>query len=248
MRFTVESDIGRKRALNEDRAVVLTNVAGLQLAIVADGMGGHNAGDVASTMAVEGFASAFNAVQTPLASMDEKRSWLKHTVQTVNQVIYDYSLTHDECRGMGTTLIAALVEDDAAMLCHIGDSRAYVISKEKIAQITRDHSYVNMLVETGQISEEEAQVHPQKNYILKSLGTEATIEPDYYQVQLLPYSYLLICSDGLSNKLSAAELHSIVVDDRTLVSKGQQLIRLANDYGGEDNISCVLLEARQEEV
>lgn len=248
MRFTVESDIGRKRSLNEDRAVVLTNAVGLQLAIVADGMGGHNAGDVASTMAVEGLASSFNAVQTLFASMEEKQQWLTDTVKTVNKAIYDYSLTHEECQGMGTTLIAALIEDDTALLCHVGDSRAYVISEDNIAQITRDHSYVNVLVETGQISEEEAEVHPQKNYILKSLGTEATIEPDYYQVQLLPYSYLLICSDGLSNKLSAAELHSIVVEPTTLVAKGQELIRRANHYGGEDNISCVLLEARQEEV
>src|SRR5690606_6421061 len=114
--------------------------------------------------------------------------------------IYRYSLTHEECQGMGTTIIAALIEQQHVTICHVGDSRAYFIQANQIEQITRDHSFVNVLVETGQISEEEAKTHPQKNYIIKSLGTEATIEPDYYEVQLLPYSYLLICSDGLSNK------------------------------------------------
>jgi len=248
LRFTVESDIGRKRTLNEDRAVVLTNAIGMQLAIVADGMGGHNAGDVASTMAVDGFAASFNAVQKPFETATAQRAWLDQTIKKVNKDIYNYSLTHDECQGMGTTLIAAFIAGDDVMICHIGDSRAYVLSEASITQITRDHSYVNVLVETGQISEAEAQVHPQKNYIIKSLGTEATIEPDYYQVQLLPYSYLLICSDGLSNKLMASELHSVVMAQTTLAAKGRELIRRANLYGGEDNISCILLEAQREEV
>lgn len=245
MRFTVESDIGKKRAVNEDRAMVLTHDK-LHLAVVADGMGGHNAGDVASTMAVDGFRKAFESTTNLHASI--KQQWLETTVKRVNQEIYHYSLTHEECSGMGTTIIAALIERQKASICHVGDSRAYFITEHQIEQITRDHSYVNVLVETGQISEEEAQTHPQKNYIIKSLGTEATIEPDYYQVQLLPYSYLLICSDGLSNKIAPSELHSVIVAEATLQQKGRTLIELANQYGGEDNISFILLEADREEA
>ena len=245
MKFTVESDIGKKRAVNEDRAMVLTHDK-LQLAVVADGMGGHNAGDVASTMAVDGFQKAFESA--PGLHADAKQQWLEKTVKRVNKEIYHYSLTHEACRGMGTTIIAALIDQQKASICHVGDSRAYFIAEHQIEQITRDHSYVNVLVETGQISEEEAQTHPQKNYIIKSLGTEATIEPDYYQVQLLPYSYLLICSDGLSNKITPSELHSVIVAEATLQQKGRTLIELANQYGGEDNISFILLEADREEA
>jgi len=245
LRFTVESDIGKKRSVNEDRTLLLSR-GNLQLAVVADGMGGHNAGDVASTMAVEGFKQAFEQVET--LDREAKKQWLAATVKRVNKEIYRYSLTHEECQGMGTTIIAALIEQQHVTICHVGDSRAYFIQANQIEQITRDHSFVNVLVETGQISEEEAKTHPQKNYIIKSLGTEATIEPDYYEVQLLPYSYLLICSDGLSNKLTPSELHSIVVEDELLQQKGQTLVRLANEYGGEDNISFILLEADREEV
>lgn len=245
MKFTVESDIGKKRAVNEDRAMVLTHDK-LQLAVVADGMGGHNAGDVASTMAVDGFQKVFESA--PGLHADAKQQWLEKTVKRVNKEIYHYSLTHEACRGMGTTIIAALIDQQKASICHVGDSRAYFITEHQIEQITRDHSYVNVLVETGQISEEEAQTHPQKNYIIKSLGTEATIEPDYYQVQLLPYSYLLICSDGLSNKITPSELHSVIVAEATLQQKGRTLIELANQYGGEDNISFILLEADREEA
>lgn len=249
MRFTVQSDIGRKRAVNEDRAILLQRDPDMTLAIVADGMGGHNAGDVASAMAVEGFSEAFLAADVATFHSSEAiREWLQTVIKHINKRIYNYSLTHEECQGMGTTIIAALIQNGQATVCHVGDSRMYVVDSEKIQQITKDHSYVNVLLESGEISEEEAASHPQKNYIIKSLGTEATIAPDYYQVGLLPSTYVLICSDGLSNKLSSAELHNIIMSEQSLDDKGMTLIQVANEYGGEDNITFILLEKQKEGV
>ncbi|WP_010301651.1 Stp1/IreP family PP2C-type Ser/Thr phosphatase [Kurthia senegalensis] len=249
MRFTVQSDIGRKRTVNEDRAILLQRDPATTLAIVADGMGGHNAGDVASTMAVEGFSEAFlGASKVVFDSTETIREWLQVVIKDVNKRIYNYSLTHEECQGMGTTIIVAVIQNGFATVCHVGDSRMYIVDSEKIQQITKDHSYVNVLLDSGEISEEEAASHPQKNYIIKSLGTEATIAPDYYQVGLLPSTYLLICSDGLSNKLSSAELHSIIMSEQSLDDKGMTLIQVANEYGGEDNITFILSEQQREGV
>ena len=149
---------------------------------------------------------------------------------------------------MGTTFIAVLVDQFECTIAHVGDSRVYHFFEDGVQQITRDHSYVNVLVDNGEISEEEALTHPQKNFILKAVGTEKTIEPDFYTLQLSSQSYLLVCSDGLSNKLTVGEMASILTLNVPIVEKGQKLIQLANDSGGEDNISLVLLSTNEKEV
>lgn len=211
------------------------------LALVADGMGGHNAGDVASRLTVDELGSRFmEADGTMFKTTEEKTAWLSEQVLEVNRVVYEHSLAHSECKGMGTTLIAALIEEDECVLCHIGDSRAYVIGSS-VTQVTRDHSYVNVLVDNGEITQEQAEDHPKKNWILRSLGTEPEIEREMHQFSLEGVPYLLICTDGLSNKLSEGEISSIVRSKASLAQKGKALIALANDLGGEDNISFVLL-------
>lgn len=244
MRYTVESDIGQRRSVNEDRATVVSHSnPSIHLAIVADGMGGHNAGDVASTLAVEGFQQRFLlANEVVFETAEKRRDWLTETVVELNRYIFEYSLTHENCKGMGTTLIAALIVGNEASICHVGDSRAYHVNSEQIEMITRDHSYVNVLVDSGEISEEEAQTHPKKNYIIKSLGTEETIEPDFYQYTFLVDEFFLICSDGLSNKMSEQELHTIVTSPQSIVEKGKTLVQLANNRGGEDNITVVIAQ------
>lgn len=249
LKFTVESDVGLKRAINEDRAAFFERPDQIKLAVLADGMGGHNAGDVASDMAVNELGQLF--LQAELSSLESKASkqnWLQQTIVAVNDSIYQYSLTHKDCSGMGTTFIAAIIEGQHCLIGHIGDSRVYHFSEERVEQITRDHSYVNVLVENGEISEEEALSHPQKNFILKALGTEATIEPDYYEIELQSNDYLLICSDGLSNKLSVGEMGAVLAMPSDISDKGKKLVQLANDSGGEDNISLVLLSMNVEEV
>jgi serine/threonine protein phosphatase PrpC len=249
MRYTVVSDIGKKRAVNEDAAAFISRDDSYQLAIVADGMGGHNAGDVASRMAVTNFEKLFLQAEANHFSSDATiEEWLVEAVKELNKTLYHYSLTHEDCQGMGTTLIAVFFDGNQATICHVGDSRVYFVTKEEALLVTRDHSYVNILVDNGEISEEEAEIHPKKNYIIKSLGTESTIEPDSYKVEVVDDSFMLICSDGLSNKISVNDMHSIIMSSVTLEEKGNQLVQLANDNGGEDNITLILLSNDQEEV
>ncbi|RAZ70033.1 Stp1/IreP family PP2C-type Ser/Thr phosphatase [Planococcus maitriensis] len=246
--YVIESDTGRKRKVNEDRVAVLKRPGGLLLALVADGMGGHNAGDVASRMAVDELGRRFmEADEETFETTEEKTAWLSGQVLQVNRLVYEHSITHSECKGMGTTLIAALIEEDDCVLCHIGDSRAYVIGPS-MAQVTRDHSYVNVLVDNGEITQQQAEDHPKKNWILRSLGTEPDIEREMHHFSLAGTSYFLICTDGLSNKLNERDISSIVRSKASLSQKGKALIALANDLGGEDNISFVLLTALGEEV
>ncbi|GKW44918.1 Stp1/IreP family PP2C-type Ser/Thr phosphatase [Planococcus sp. NCCP-2050] len=246
--YVMESDTGKKRKVNEDRVAVLKRPEGLMLALVADGMGGHNAGDIASELTVSTLSRLFNEEQPEaFMSIEKRKSWLSVNVQSVNRLVYEYAETHPDCKGMGTTLIAAILDKEECVMCHIGDSRAYVIDGS-VEQVTRDHSYVNVLIDNGEISEEEAEDHPKKNWIVKALGTEPDIDGEILHFTLENYSYLLICSDGLSNKITKDEIASIVRSSMPLSRKGQEMVKLANDLGGEDNISFVLLSSKVEEV
>ena len=242
VKYTVESDIGRKRSINEDRAAFVTREDGLQMALVADGMGGHNAGDVASQMASEEARTLFlQAKSKSFTTMDKKKEWLLGTVKKLNKTLYRYASSNPDCSGMGTTLIIVLIEKLHCLIAHVGDSRVYHFYDNKVKQITKDHSYVNALVESGEISVEEAENHPKKNVILKALGTDSRVEPDLYEMMLTPYSYILVCSDGLSNKVDMRAMGAVIFDSLSLQEKGKKLVELANASGGEDNISLVLL-------
>lgn len=248
VQYVLESDTGKKRKINEDRVAVLKRPEGLLLALVADGMGGHNAGDVASQMTVDTLGKLFLEENSDsFVTVDQKKTWLSLNVQNVNRLVYDYSEQNPGCKGMGTTLIAALIEADDCVMCHIGDSRAYVINGS-IEQLTRDHSYVNVLVDSGEISQEEAEDHPKKNWIVKALGTDPVIDGEILHFSTESLSFMLICSDGLSNKITKEELSSIILSESPLTQKGAELVKLANDMGGEDNISFVLLSLKDEEV
>lgn len=242
MIFTVESDIGLKRTINEDRAAMIERPDHLKLAVLADGMGGHNAGDVASEMAINLLRqSFFQATKEQLTTLKQREQWLERAVSHANYEIYQYSLKNEGCEGMGTTLIACVLDDTQCVIAHVGDSRLYYFAQDKVQLITRDHSYVNALIDKGAISEEEAANHPNKNIIVKALGTESTIKPDYYALDVSIDSYILICSDGLSNKLSTEEMAAIITLQKPLQERGKMLVQLANDSGGEDNISLILL-------
>ncbi|KGR92120.1 protein phosphatase [Ureibacillus massiliensis 4400831 = CIP 108448 = CCUG 49529] len=249
MKVTVESDIGLKRKVNEDRAAFIERPDHYKLAILADGMGGHNAGDVASEMAIKEMEYLFkNAISKNFETLHSKKIWMLEVVKTVNEKIYKHSLLNEECQGMGTTLIAVLIDHEKCLISHIGDSRAYYFTPNEVELITRDHSYVNILVEKGEISEEEAENHPQKNVIVKALGIETRIDPDFYEITLEDNAFLLICSDGLSNKLSTEEMYAILSLEMSIEDKGKKLVQLANDSGGEDNISLILMTLGNEEV
>ncbi|MEK4485130.1 Stp1/IreP family PP2C-type Ser/Thr phosphatase [Psychrobacillus sp. FSL H8-0484] len=245
MKFVVKTDVGMKRTVNEDRVDVFVRKDHRILAVVADGMGGHNAGDVASEIAISEFQKYFHAYNP---SIVKAKDWLTYTFQSINQSIVRHSSITAGCEGMGTTLIAGLFENNKGLIAHVGDSRVYHVTKEKVQQITRDHSYVNVLIDSGEISEEQAKTHPKKNVLMKAVGTERTIHPDFFEVEFPQNSYFLFCTDGLSNKLSESFIQNILFSNKSLEQKGEDLVEEANKSGGEDNISLILLSNNAEEV
>lgn len=249
LRFEVVTDIGKKRTLNEDSAAVFTIQDGPTLAVVADGMGGHRGGDFASSTAVRILGEQFMKVDE-LASMDEEdwKEWLLETILHVNRILFDIAENDEEYKGMGTTLDAVLIYGNKGLVSHIGDSRVYTIKQDKIVQITKDHSFVNVLLDSGEITEEEAARHPQRNWIMRAVGSEKSIMPDFYQIQLDEQTYLLICTDGLSNKVENEQIRTIITSDGDLHDKAVKLVELANELGGEDNISVILANSSTSEV
>lgn len=250
MQFEVLSDIGKKREVNEDGAAVFTLPEGMILAVIADGMGGHRGGDFASSTAIKVIGEEFmKLANSPNIEELDWTEWIKETVYHVNRLLFNHASDHEEYKGMGTTLEVVLVQDRSCLMLHVGDSRIYSINTEDGArQITTDHSYVNVLLDSGEITEEEAAIHPQRNWIMKALGSERTIDPDFYSLDLEGTDYLLICTDGLSNKVEPDSLKSIILSETTLQEKTKALVDLANKRGGEDNISVILLGPSDKEV
>lgn len=249
MQFAVLTDVGRKRKVNEDSAAVFTRSEGIILAVIADGMGGHRAGDYASSTAIKVIGEQFLELDAT-GFVDEQYwvEWLQETVNYVNRLLFNEANDNEELKGMGTTLEAALIRGSSCLVSHTGDSRVYAINENGIRQITKDHSYVNILLENGEITEEEAEAHPQRNWIMKAIGSEKTIEPDLYSIELKDQSYLLLCTDGLSNKVNQGTIQEIVLSNASLREKAKELIDLANQMGGEDNISVILIDSTKVEV
>ena len=242
MRFSVQTDIGKKRTFNEDQAAVFVLDTGCMLAVIADGMGGHRSGDVASAMAVQLMGEYFEDLgSTPLQSEEMWTDWLDVQVRKVNQLIFEKAQSSSEHEGMGTTLEAVVLSDGHCYIAHVGDSRVYSVNAETIAQVTKDHSYVNALLASGEITEAEAEVHPQRNWIMRAVGSEKTIDPEFYTIALTQGDYVLLCTDGLSNKVEPTLLKELVLSEGTLDHKVTRMIDLANERGGEDNITAVLL-------
>ena len=213
--------------------------------ILADGMGGHRAGNIASEMAVTDLGVAW--VDTQIDTVNEVREWFAHYLEIENQKINQ--LGHDEAyKGMGTTLEAVAIIDNQAIYAHIGDSRIGLIRGEEYHQLTSDHSLVNELLKAGQLTPEEAASHPQKNIITQSIGQKDEIQPDFGMITLEPGDYLLLNSDGLTNMISGSEICDIVTSDIPLADKTATLVRFANNAGGLDNITVALVSMNEEEA
>lgn len=249
MLYEILSDIGKKRTINEDGAAVFVLPEGITLAVIADGMGGHRGGDFASATTIKIIGEKFMDIEVSQLKEDEDWSeWLKEAIYHVNRLLYNYAENNEELKGMGTTLEVVLIRGRSCLVSHIGDSRVYKISNDKVKQVTTDHSYVNVLIDSGEITEAEAANHPQRNWIIKALGSERTIDPDFYTLQLDESSYLLICTDGLSNEISEQMIQEIVLSDKNLSEKAKMLVEQANNMGGEDNISVILLKPSETEA
>ncbi|MEQ6387778.1 Stp1/IreP family PP2C-type Ser/Thr phosphatase [Bacillaceae bacterium S4-13-58] len=233
------TDQGQVRTHNEDAGGVYINSNEQLLVVVADGMGGHLAGDVASHMATSLLQSSWD--EAPLINGSElAEQWLRERLIEINQKVYQHSLENDSCKGMGTTVVAAICTKDYFTVAHIGDSRCYLNNSYGFKQITEDHSLVNELVRSGQITKEDAEHHPRKNVLLKALGTEEEIRIDIKTLSWDPNDRLLLCSDGLTNKISDEELGEFVTS-QDIKQAAENLVQLANDRGGEDNISLALI-------
>lgn len=233
------TDQGKVREHNEDAGGIFRNRENQVLCVVADGMGGHKAGDVASQMVVHHFQKEWPQT-TSFTTKEETEEWLTNSINEINKKVYDHSKTNTECAGMGTTVVAAIFSSNFVSIAHIGDSRCYLYHDHILRQVTEDHSLVNELVRSGQISKEDAAFHPRKNVLMRALGTDESAFPDVRSEEWKEKDRLLICSDGLSNKVTDEEFGAYLEKSDPLEQIGRQLVNLANDRGGEDNITITL--------
>ncbi len=235
------SDIGAVRKQNQDAYYVSPADRRCPFAVVCDGMGGARAGNVASSIAVESFVAT---VQEGLDAEqpDDVEALLRRAVERANELVCYRAAVDESCRGMGTTLVAAVAEPETVRLVNVGDSRAYVVSPQGIRQLTRDHSVVEDLVERGKITHEEARLHPQKNLITRALGTEAQVVVDSYAIHRQEGTFILLCSDGLSNVVTDQELLFELIHGGPAAEGCQRLLHLALSRGAPDNVTAVLIQ------
>ncbi|MFV0424797.1 MAG: Stp1/IreP family PP2C-type Ser/Thr phosphatase [Bacilli bacterium] len=233
------SDVGKIRSTNEDSVFVSSNRYGHTLAVVADGMGGHNAGDVASKVIVNKISKMW-ATTAKISSVSEAKTWLTNQIKEVNTHILKYSQTNGQLNGMGSTVVVAVCLEDKTIIANVGDSRAYAVFNSKLLQITKDQTLVNELLDQGEITELEAKFHPQKNILMQAVGTSKVLKIDFYEIEN-DYKYLLLCSDGLTNMVDYKVIEEVILNNEleTSVSK---LVELANSNGGHDNVTVVLLK------
>jgi protein phosphatase len=230
------TNIGLIRNTNQDNFLINKKY---NLFLVADGMGGHESGDVASSIAVKTVEEFFEKYWNNKSTAD----LLEKAFKEANRAINNYSKKFGENYLMGTTLTAAVINNKTAYIAHVGDSRAYLINKDTIKLITTDHSYVRELVRNGSISEEEAVLHPHKNILTRALGIDKEVNFDLLEITLEKNDLLLLCTDGLFNCLSDELIHNIVKKAACLKEANQNLINESLNFGGEDNITVVLIEA-----
>lgn len=245
MEISILTDVGQRRTNNQDYANQYKNKAGKSMVFLADGMGGHRAGNIASEMAVTDLGAAW--VATGISTINEVREWFAEYLEKENQQIHRIG-QDEEHKGMGTTLEAVAVIDDQVLFAHVGDSRIGLVRNGEYHQLTSDHSLVNALLKAGQITEEEAAHHPQRNIITQSIGQKDELQPDFGMVTVEAGDFIVINSDGLTNMISGDEIRDIVVSDLSVEEKAKTLVRFANNAGGLDNITVVLIHFAEEDV
>lgn len=237
----VITDVGLVRKDNQDSYYVSKDLE-LPLYILADGMGGHNAGNIASNMAVNIIKDVFLSNRDILDTKDNVISTIKKSIRDANHNIYKKSLTRDQYSGMGTTVTLAYILDRTIYIGHVGDSRAYYIDDKNIEQITEDHSLVNELIKKGNITEAEARDHPKKSTITRAVGTSNDVKVDIYKKEYIKDHNLLICSDGLTDMIKDEKILEIINGEGDIIVKSKNLVGSANDKGGLDNITVILLK------
>ena len=234
------TDAGKVRAHNEDSVIITKNQSGDYLMAVADGMGGHSAGEIASSIVVSHLSKCFNE---SFCNMEKSKAvnWIREMTNEVNELIFNYAAEHPESKGMGTTLVMAIITKDYVLIGNIGDSSGFVVKDDKIHKVTYDHTLVNLLIKAGELTEEEAKDHPKKNVLMKALGANNPIDIDIFDCDM-DISSVLLCSDGLTSMLENEQIEKVLLSDLEIEDKVIKLIRKSNNRGGTDNISIAYLE------
>ena len=234
------TDPGKVRSHNEDSVTIINNDKNEFILAIADGMGGHKAGEVASSIAIEHIRESFYKLET-IGNKENAIEWLRIIVKEINGKIFEYAKIHPESKGLGTTLVIAIKTDDYILYGNIGDSSGYVIKNNTLHKVTKDHTYVGMLLTNGKLTEETAKNHPGKNLLTRALGANDPIEIDIFDVDT-SVKGLFLCSDGLTNMLTEEQIEKTLNSDLPIEEAVVKLIRKANARGGTDNISIAYLK------
>lgn len=235
------TDPGKLRSHNEDSVTIMKNQSGEYILVVADGMGGHRAGEIASSLAVTHLGTRFSQLAS-IGNKQDAYNWIKENVQEVNTNILKYSQERENANGLGTTVVLALLTKEFLIFGNVGDSSGYVIKNNKLHKVTKDHTLVNLLVEAGDLTEEEAVFHPKKNVLMKALGASPKQEVDIFDVVDPDVQGIFLCSDGLTNMMTKDQIEKVLIDKTlSIEEKVEKLILKSNLRGGTDNISIAYL-------
>ena len=240
------TDAGKVRSHNEDSVIIVRNQNDDYLLAVADGMGGHRCGEVASSIAISYLGKHF---QETFRNMNKEDAveWIRQSVKEINRLIFNHAEEHPESKGMGTTLVLAISTNDYVLFGNIGDSSGFAMKDNHIHKITYDHTLVNLLVTAGELTEEQAKDHPKRNVLMKALGANDPVEIDIFDCDI-EVSDILLCSDGLTNMLDQESIERVLLSDHSVEDKVIRLIKKAINRGGTDNVSVAYLERFSREL
>ncbi len=239
MNYSYLTDPGKVREHNEDSVIIVKDMNNEVLMAVADGMGGHRNGEVASSIAISHIGKRFADISS-VGTKEDAINFIKEIVSEANVLIYKHTSSHPESVGMGTTIVLAILTNNFLLFGNIGDSSGYVLKNDKIHKVTTDHTLVNLLVKSGELTKEEAKEHPRKNVLMKALGATNTVEMDVISIDE-EVDGILLCSDGLTNMLTDEQITKVLNEPITIDEKLKKLVVKCNNRGGTDNISIAYL-------
>ncbi len=233
------TDAGKVRDHNEDSVIIVSNDENNYLMAIADGMGGHSAGEVASSIAIGYLGKHFKETFRNMSKVDAV-NWIRDAVNEINSLIFQHEKEHPESKGMGTTLVMAVLTDKFLLFGNVGDSSGFVMKDGNLHKVTYDHTLVNLLVSAGELTKEEASVHPKKNVLMKALGASVEVDVDIFDCDM-DISEILLSSDGLTGMLDREQIEKVLLGEGSVEDKVLKLVRKANNRGGTDNISVAYL-------
>lgn len=233
------TDVGKQRQVNQDYVFCTKRAVGRlkNLFIVADGMGGHKAGDLASKFSVQTFVELVKD-----SSSDNPISAISDAIKCTNDKLIELAGTSADYEGMGTTFVVATIDGKSVYIANIGDSRLYVFSNGELRQVTRDHSLVEEMVDRGLVDRDEARTHARKNYITRAMGGGEEVMADFFEIEIADGDILLMCTDGLSNMIPDDDMAAVLASEDNIEAAARQLVEMANNNGGKDNISVLLIK------